>query len=322
MRNGLWIVMLLGVIWMTAAPAPAQTGPDLLLKPLMGEKELLESRGDALLFNDGKATGSADYQQDVFELNGRFREQRENFIPRIGWDLAFYHLSSDIPLLDQDLTDTSLAAGFELWNAGEWRAGFTAGLGYAGSTPFARSDSWYGKATLLIARKLDAKTDLGFVLDYDGNRSTFPDFPLPGFAYRHEYDPTLSYTVGVPVSSIKWKPLQFPDFSLEATWILTDTFTARLEYDLSPQWVVFGALQHQFEAFHVSHLKGADRLLFERHRAEVGVLWKPWEHTHFIAAVGMAWGGEWSTGFDQRDSDLVARVSDEPYVRLGFERRW
>jgi hypothetical protein len=302
--------------------AMAQTGPDLLLKPLMNEKELVENRGGALLFPSGSASGGNDYQQQIFEIQGRFREQRENLIPRIGWDLTFYHLSSDIPVLDQDLTDVSFAAGIELWNAGDWRAGFTAGIGYAGASPFARSDAWYGKATLLVARKIDENTDLGLVLDYDGNRSVFPDFPLPGFAYRHTYDPTLSYTIGVPVSSVTWKPAQFPNFSLDATWVIPDTFTARPQYQLSPHWTVYGAWEHQFESFHVDQLHGTDRLLFEQRRIELGVQWHPWEHTGLTAAVGYAWGGEWSAGFDQRDSDFIAHVTDEPYFRLGFERRF
>src|SRR5437879_4091849 len=88
-----------------AGSALAQTGPDLLLKPLLSESEVWESNGDALLFANGSASGGNDYDMDVFEYQGRFREQRERFIPRIGWDFTFYHLNSDIPILDQDLTD-------------------------------------------------------------------------------------------------------------------------------------------------------------------------------------------------------------------------
>ena len=33
-------------------------------------------------------------------------------------------------------------------------------------------------------------------------------------------------------------------------------------------------------------------------------------------------GSEFSIGYDQSDSEEVADVSDEPYGRIGFERRW
>jgi hypothetical protein len=65
-----------------------------------------------------------------------------------------------------------------------------------------------------------------------------------------------------------------------------------------------------------------DRLLFEQRRAEVGVRVQPWEHTSFLLASGYSFGSNFSVGFDQRDSDELADVSDEFYFRAGFERRW
>ena len=57
-------------------------------------------------------------------------------------------------------------------------------------------------------------------------------------------------------------------------------------------------------------------------RAEVGLRWQPWEHTSFLIAGGYGFAGEWSAGGDQRRSPLIADVSDEPYVRFSFERRF
>ncbi|HYO08195.1 MAG TPA: hypothetical protein VER17_04425 [Tepidisphaeraceae bacterium] len=304
----------------SAAPAAAQTGPDLLLRPLLSENETWESRGDALIFPEASATGGNDYQMSIYTYQGRFREQRERLIPRIGWDLSYFNLDSEIPLLDQDLVDVSAAVGLELGTYYDWRAGFTVGLGYAGNAPFGESSAWYGKATLLLGRKLDARTQLALVVDYDGNRSIWPDVPLPGFAYIHEFDPALSYTIGIPVSSVTWKPNE--SFRLDVTWVIVDTFEARAEYKMSPNWTAYGALEQRQEAFSVDDVPGRDRLLFQQRRAEAGVRWTPWEHTSLFVAGGYAFGGEWSTGWDQRESDLVADISDQPYVRFGFERRF
>jgi hypothetical protein len=41
-----------------------------------------------------------------------------------------------------------------------------------------------------------------------------------------------------------------------------------------------------------------------------------------LVAGGYAFGQEFSTGFDFRDTDKVAEPSDEPYVRMGFEARF
>jgi hypothetical protein len=286
---------------------------------LLSEEENLESRGDVLFLGSAEADG-ADFDLSVYEVQGRFREQREKFIPRIGWDLTWYDMSSDVPVLDQDLVDASVAVGLELGKYSEWTAGLTLGIGYAGNAPFGESDAYYGKATLIVGKKLDEKTDLGLVVDYDGNRTVFPDVPLPGFAYRHEFDPTLNYTLGVPLSSVTWRPDKA--WMFEVTWTLLDRIDARVEHKLAGNFTLFGNLEQRQEAFSVDDLADNDRLLFQQRRAEVGVRWQPWEHTSFLIAGGYAFASEFSVGFDQRDSDEVADVSDEPYGRIGFERRW
>jgi len=226
------------LLFLAAAPVGfAQTGPALLLKPNLSETEMLENRADALFLNQGSTSnGGADYQMQIYEVTGRFREERENFIPRIGWELTYIDQhSSDktLPALDKGLTDVSVAAGVELGQFSDWTAGLTVGLGYAGDTPFGESDAWYGKATLIAGRKLDKDTDLAFVLDYDGNRTIWPDLPLPGLEYRKQYDPHLSYTIGVPVIAATWKPNDV--FLVDITWTMIDQFDARAEVQACSQ---------------------------------------------------------------------------------------
>ncbi|MEA2708662.1 MAG: hypothetical protein QOF78_1263 [Phycisphaerales bacterium] len=308
-----------GLCFLSAA-ASAQTGPGLLLKPLMSEDENVESRGNALFLGSAHAEDGANFDMSAFELEGRYREWRERLIPRIGWDISYYNLRSDIPILDQDVLDASVAVGMELGVYSNWRSALTVGIGYAGNAPFGEGDAYYGKATLVLGKKLDKQTDFALVIDYDGNRSWYPDVPLPGFAYRHEFDPTLSYVVGVPISSVTWRPNR--PVMLEVTWTFVDRIEARLEYELSPIWIVFMNLEQRFEAFSVDNIGDNDRLLLEQRRAELGIRWHPWEHTSLLLAGGYTFKTEFSVGFDQRDSQLVADISDEPYVRVGFERRW
>jgi hypothetical protein len=315
----IFFVSLVVSIAFAATSAHAQTGSALLLKPLLKEEENLESRGDALFQASGKAQ-DADFDLAIFELEGRFREQREKYIPRIGWDLTFFDMSSDIPILDQNLIDTSVGIGLEVGKIGGWGAGLALGIGYAGNAPFGESDAWYGKATLVVGTQLDAKTALGFVLDYDGNRSLYPDVPIPGIAYRHEFDPKLNYTLGLPLSSVTWKPDK--PIMVTATWQFVDTLDARVEYTLSPAWIVFGNVAMRKEAFTVDGIPDHDRLLFQGRSIEAGIRWRPWEHTSFLLAGGYAFNQEFSVGYDQGDSDKLADVSDEPYLHVGFERRW
>lgn len=310
----------IGLVLILPILAVAQTGPALLLEPLLSEEEVWESRGDALFLNNGSTSNKQDFQMSVFEVSGRFREQRERLVPRIGWDLTYLDLDSNEPLLKQDLIDVSLAAGVELGRYFDWRSGLTVGVGYAGNSPFGETDAWYGKATLLFGKAWNKNTDVALVVDYDGNRSVYPDIPLPGFAIRHQFDPQLSWVVGVPLSSVTWKPIEF--VTVDITWTLLDRFDAKVEYEMAPQWTIFGNLEDRREVFTIDGLSGHDRLLFHQRRAELGVRWQPWDHTSLQLAGGYAFGGEFSTGWDSSDSDLVADLSDEPYVRIGFERQF
>jgi hypothetical protein len=309
-----------GLIFCLPLAAAAQTGPGLLLEPLLSEDEVWESRGNATFLNQGSTSQDESYTMQIYQWSGKFREQRERFIPRVGWDLKYLDVDTPDPLLKNDLVDASIAAGLELGRYSKWTAGLTLGVGYAGNTPFGESDAWYGKATFVFGGAWNKNTDVVLVLDYDGNRSVYPDIPLPGFAIRHQYDPRLSWTLGVPVTAVKWKPLDRVTFDL--TWTMIDSFDARLQYELASKWTVFGAWETRREAFSVDGLSNHDRLLFQQRRAEVGLLWKPLKHTSFQLAGGYAFSGEFSAGFDGSDSELVADLSDEPYVRVGFERQF
>jgi hypothetical protein len=303
-----------------ASAVGAQTGPALLVKPLMHELEAWESRGDVFWQAQGATSNDEDFQMNILEYQGRVRERDEPFVPRLGWDLTYLDLNTDDPALQQDLMDVSVGAAFDLGTHGQWQSALAVGGGYAGNSPFGEGDAWYGMATLRVGRRLNEKMDLALVLDYDGNRSIFPDIPIPGFALKHRVHPTFVYILGVPLSSIAWRPTQ--ELHVDVSWTLMDNFDATVEYELSPRWRVFTSLEARAEAFTVDGLSGDDRLLFQQRRIEAGVDWRPWEHTRLIAAAGYTFGGEFSIGFDQRDSDLVADISDEPYVRFGFERRF
>jgi hypothetical protein len=229
-------------------------------------------------------------------------------------------MSSDIAVLDQDLVDTSVAAAIELGPYDNWKAGLSVGVGYAGNAPFGESDAWYDKSTLVVGKQFDELTNLALVVDYDGNRTIYPDIPLPGFAYVHQYDEHISFTLGAPLSSVTWRPNEAT--MVELTWVLVDELDLRVEHKLAGNFTVFGNFERRQEAFTVDGIGDHDRLLFQQRRIEAGLLWKPWEHTSLTVAGGYAFGGDFSIGYDQSDSDKVADVSDEPYVRVGFERRF
>ena len=298
----------------------AQSGPELMLKPF--PKEQLIHTGSGWLIQDAGHVRGADQSARLsfYESSGRVRLFPGNLAsPRVGWDLEFIDidLGSGPRFLPGQLIDASVGAAFPLAKVGDWIFAGAVGLGYAGAAPFGEGSSWYAKGSALALRQFSENDALVIMLDYDANRTFLPDVPLPGLEYTKRVSPQLFYVVGVPVSSVTWKPMD--KLSIEVGYIPTEAFHAAIGYEFVKQLSAFGSLEYHSGAFFIKGLKENDRLLFQQRRAEIGVKWAPRESVGLTAAVGYAWGEEFSVGFDARKSTEVADISDEPYLRLGFE---
>jgi len=302
--------------------AHAQTGPTLLLKPFPKE-QAIDGRADALFLDAGHTKrGDDDFRLSTYESQGRWRVQPGNLIsPRIGWDFTFIDLHTSFPSLPDQLADQSVAVAMPVAKFGDWIVGASVGFGYAGDRPFGDGDAWYGKATLSVFKLFNDTDALVFALDYDGNRTILPDVPLPGIAYTKRVARDFFFVVGVPVTSVEWRPDD--RLRVEVVYTLPDTFDASVGYKVAEGVTVFGNFENRREAFFVNGLPANyDRLLFEQRRAEIGLRWEPRKNLMFNLSGGYAFGQEFSTGFDSRETDLVADVSDEPYVRFGVDIRF
>ena len=178
-----------------------------------------------------------------------------------------------------------------------------------------------------VFKKFNEKTALAVGIDYNGNRTYAPDIPLPGFAYIAQLSPELELTVGLPITAVDWQPME--RVRVQVSYELVDNIDARVGYEFVKGLEAYGSLGQRSDAFFIDGLSsGNERLLFEQRRAEVGLTWRTKDSgvgeqdLEFTAALGYAWSGEFSAGFDQRDSALVADVSDEPYLRLGLQLRF
>ena len=302
--------------------ALAQTGPGLLVEPFPKE-HLIDTRGSWLYEDAGHVKGSDEsIRLSVYESTGRVRLFPGSLTsPRVGWELEYIDVRGNSDLLPEHLSDQSVGVAFPVAKVDEWIFGVALGVGYAGASPFGEDSSWYGKATAVAFRQFSENDALVFVLDYDANRTFLPDVPLPGVAYTKRVNSSLFYVVGLPLSSVTWKP--FDKMSVEAGWYPIESFNAAVGYEFTPHWSAFASLDYHSSAFTLDGLDDDDRLILQQRRAEVGVRWAPrLERAAFTAAAGYAWGQEFSIGFDARKTDEVADISDEPYVRVGFELKF
>jgi hypothetical protein len=328
-RRGRAILLFLpALVLVLASTAPAQTGSELALKPFEA-KLALDGSGDVFAYDRGRDNKSGEsLRLFIVESDGRFRLKPGDVAsPRFGYDFTYINVDTHVPGIPRQLFDQSIGIATPIGIYENWIFGVSLGIGYAGPTPFGDGDAWYGLASIAVFKKFNEKTALAVGIDYNGNRTYAPDIPLPGFAYIAQLSPELELTVGLPITAINWQPME--RVRVQVSYELVDNIEARVGYEFVKGVEAFLLLARRSEGFFIDGLSsGNERLLFEQRRAELGLTWRTRDSgvgeqdLEFTAAIGYAWSGEFSTGFDQRDSDLLADVTDEPYVRLGLQLRF
>ncbi len=303
-----------------ATTGNAQTGPELLLKPFPEEQTFDGSADAVVMHRSGNEPGDT-LQFSEYESSGRFRLMPGSVSsPRIGYSINYLDSRTSSTLIPHQLSDESIAFGTPIFKYQDWVAGLTVGVGYAGDTAFARGSGWYGKAAVGVGRKFDNGDILGILVDYNGNRMYYPEFPLPGFAYSHQVDEHLQLVLGVPYSHVHWEPIEHLKF--DGGYTLLSDLDATIGYEFLPKLTAYGKYEIVRDAFHVAGLPLDRRLLFQTRRVEMGLHWDPCTNCTLTIAGGYAFANRFRTGFDFVDTDKLIRFGDQPYVRGGFELRF
>src|SRR5690606_5481587 len=113
--------------------------------------------------------------------------------------------------------DTWAGVGFGKQLDEQWKVGAVVGGGFAGSNAYGDSDAYYAVAELLVDYEIADDRGWVFMLGYNGNRSFLPDVPLPALMYYDRTNPDLEYALGVPVTTVRWRPAD--------RWTLTARYT-------------------------------------------------------------------------------------------------
>ena len=308
-----------------AAPAFAQTGAPLLLTPWdrVGDAEAgYEGSASVLAIGDTDLdVGDEELSFSEFESRGRIKlTDRPGPGPAIGFDLLYYDLDHDSDALPDRLADVSVAAAFGVpLGDSSWEAGVVAGVGYAGTRPFADSDGIYFMGDLIFKRQIDDVSSFTFALNYDGNRSILPDVPLPAAYYARKLSEQLHVTVGLPYSSIRWTPTD--RWSVTATasaFALPFVADVTVAYALADDLSLYGSFESRRPAF---WLEDADneRIFFQQRRLEAGLRYGVRNGGTLIVAGGWAFDQEFETGWDVRDTDDVRELDDAPYLRVALD---
>ncbi len=267
-----------------------------------------------------------DVRLSRYQAAGRWRLDPSDILsPSMAIGAHRLDIHSPDTALPQRLVDVSFAGSMVFEVDQDTTLQIILGGGYAGDNAFGDGSAYYGLADLIATRSLGEGRGYKFILDYNGNRTIFPDIPLPGFIYYDRLDDQTTYTLGFPASSITWKPNGRT--TLRATYFIPTTINALIEYELAEPWWVYASFENSLNAYKVDSDRSNRRLLFAQQRIEGGVVWRGREGDSFPGvevrvACGYAFNQEFTRGFDVRDTDTVRDISDEPYVRVAVTSRF
>lgn len=305
-----------------AAPAAAQVGTALVAVPWQPGQSL-----NTTSYAIGLDT---DTERDSFgpgaELTlarvvsfGRYRPDPDN--PRglsVGWLVDHTELNTDDPRLPDRLETSAVAVGAPLGRYDGWDVGLTAGGGFSGDLPYADGDAWYGVGSLFARKQLgQTPTFITWFIDYDGSRAFLPDVPLPAVQYTVRESATLTYSIGLPFSSVSWQPDD--RWSIDVRFLVPVGGTAEVSYRATDRWSGYFAYDNTTRAYHLAGDDNRRRLFFEQSRTELGARFALTPDVTLSAAGGYAFQQEFSRGFDSRNLRLVRDVEDAAYLRVGLK---
>jgi hypothetical protein len=314
-----WISCLAVALFAFAKPAIAQTDSHLILDDWDSGYHI-EASADALLFGRSRLQGGGTTSFSEWLSQGRVRlDPTMPLSPSVGYDWTHFGLS-DNPVLPRRLDDLSFAAGSPLFSQENWFGGATVGFGYAGDEAFGRSNAYYGKASFFVGDDLGDGQTLLFMVAYDGNRTFFPDLPLPSVEYDNKFDRTLEFVLGLPQTAIIWNPSD--QWLLTLSYDFPNTLFAEVDYNITSNVVIQARYASDENAFHVSGLPDDRRLFYNGDRVEAGIEWAIDDHLKLSATAGYAFSRQFSQGFDDRDLSNQIAIEDQFYLGLSAELDW
>jgi hypothetical protein len=315
MRHAAWCVaaFALAIAAMPMA-AVAQTNEQLLLDS-WEPGQRVSGDSDALVFDGGTfRADQSSVRLDEGETEARFRlMETYDLNPSIGVDWQWVNVRDADHLVPGQLNNLSFAAASPIAQWGPWFATMTLGGGYAGDGAFSDDRAWYGKGSLGIGRQFASGADFLLLIDYNGSREFLPDVPFPAAEFRSRFSPTIEYVLGLPESSLDWKPND--KFSLEVTYDMVNNIKAQANYNLTRHLAVYAGCDRIEQAFADNQLPADRRLLFFEQRAETGVRYDPIKGVNIDLGFGYGFGQRFTTGFDDRSVTNITTVTDRAYIR-------
>ncbi len=312
------LALSLAALFLSNTQSFAQTGPELARRPWR-EDQFIEAQTSLMTIFDGGTTSST-YNMARNATSGRIKVPvPDGYRLAVGYDHKFYNIGTDQAGVPNQLIDQTMAVALGLPQNDKWTVDFTFGGGLASNMQYKDDNAYYAKANAMVTYAIDETSDITFGLNYDGNRPFFPDVPLPGVAYTKRVSKNFMYIVGFPFATVQYSPIE--NLNLYGT-VTPGSLIGGATYNILPKLQAYADYNEHFDGFWVSGNQENDRLFIQIKRVEAGFKVPVCQNFDFTIGGGFAFNTQARHGWDTRNDSLVARFSDEPFLRVGFGIRF
>jgi hypothetical protein len=310
------------VVLVVACIARAQTDERLVTEPWTGNQ--WGQTFDHALYQEqshvkGESGSPSNTQVFWWDSIGRFRfSTTDPDAFSIAYRYVTVNFDTHSPSIPDKLDKVSLAAGLHLGEVYGGKVGLVLGAGWSGDNPFGDVDGMFGIGHVTWTKTLSAQDSLVLSVDYDGSAAFLPDVPTPGFMYVHREE-SGAFGFGYPRSFVRWDLTS--RLSAEAEYRVPYSLDAYIDYKIAGGFSLFGNIADSFEAYYLNAESRENRFFQQMARAELGIRYAKGDFYQGLSldvglSVGYAFEQNLYRGFDVRDLDKTAEISDAPYIAL------
>ena len=238
MRPALAIGFLLLTLALWPGRASAQGEMAAWLHPKLGEQI---GRADYryTLFPDehvkGQSTDFSYQQHNVTFVTPLFQNTRDELMVEARGRLQEFETGAIFPRSGRrypdELWDLRLSTTYRHQFDNAWIGGLSLTVGSASDKPFHSLDEVLVRGIAFLRVPHRERHAWFFTLFYDNDQETFSGIPIPGIAYMWVPSRTFTAVIGVPFSSVEWKPVE--SLTLEAQYFPVRRVRARATWQVA-----------------------------------------------------------------------------------------
>lgn len=234
------VVLVLALLLAAPPAACAQSELQTWLNPELGKLMLRGQYAFTYYPNqpvERQSTGFRLLEHEGSILVPIYQDSRNEWTLSAGVGVQEIHTQAILPSTGErfpdELWDIQVGAAYRHKFDNGWIGGASLAVGSASDRPFNSIDEVIVKALALLRVPHGARNAWLFSLIYQSDEEIFsdiPNIPVPGIAYQWVPSDRLALVIGVPFSSIEFKPID--KLTLEAQYFPVRRVRARATYEV------------------------------------------------------------------------------------------